>query len=523
MKKTVGVLLSHALALAVGWVAFRGGERADGVAKTEAAHRVTKTQRTDDAEQGRRVLAEMRQAWGTGAAAAATVQSRTQRPSAESMIRKMREDSRRQEDEELGAIRQQMQTVVLPADPAAELTRLIAGPEIKNTAAFAIAWLCADPAAALQFLEGSEVLMRNSNMTRALKIWVAEAGADKVIGLLEQAPGWRAKLAGALVNVAAAENPAQLDGLLEQLEGTLSREQLIEQAFRNLPEEKRPAALEWILTSLKGKEAGRAVMKTALGMEDKVAAKAFLKQAAPRLDPEGMQELKGWGNYGDIMRSGVGPESPIEERVEAMLAGGVVGKTDEERRSNARSSIVSQDVSSWMAREQLGEVLKSGGMGAAELWQEVGKNFPQYATAEQKALLGAVFSASAASDPEGAVKLLELQGQADQAATYVLRAADSMIHNDTERALKLVNQLPPETIRQNLAAFDRFYTNTVNGLATERASFWTEWVRQQPAGINKDLMLHYTARHYFQKGNEALGTELKDMVQDPTVKSWPKL
>lgn len=138
-------------------------------------------------------------------------------------------------------------------------------------------------------------------------------------------------------------------------------------------------------------------------------------------------------------------------------------------------------------------------------------------------MLRAVFSSVAAYDPEGAMSLLEDQGMGDQAAKYVSQVVDRLAFTDLERTLSLVACLPEETITANLTEFDRRYSSFVMREAERRGSFWTGWLRQQPAGISRDLMLHYTARHYFKNGNEALGTELKNLVRDPAVKSWPKL
>ena len=176
-----------------------------------------------------------------------------------------------------------------------------------------------------------------------------------------------------------------------------------------------------------------------------------------------------------------------------------------------------------MGAEQLGEAVKSGGMGAARVWQEATAKFPQFADQEREGMLRAVFSSVAAYDPEGAMKLLDEQGLGDQAGRYVSRVLDRMGYTDFESAMKLVAHLPEETMRGNLAEFDRNYSSMVPREAERRGSFWTEWLRQQPAGVSKDLMLHYTARHYFKTGNEALATELKNLVRDPTVKSWPNL
>lgn len=513
------LLVSHGLAIGAGWLAFRGPERTTAP-QNETATRLTKRPRSPGGAEGRRLLTEMRQGWGTGIRPAATALNRQ---SIQTSVESGRLEARRLQAEELEEIRRRSQAVALPADPAAALAELALGPEIRDTVAFAIAWLRADPAAALLFLDSSEVLNRNSNMTRALEIWVEEEELEKVAGLLDQAPAWQEKIAATLMKVAANQDPGHLDDLLERLETKVSRERLIAVAVRDLSDDRRTDALAWIHESLNGKEAGRAVMKAALGMDDKAAAKAFLKQAREGLDPEAMRELKGWGNYGDIMRSGVGPDSPMEERVEAMLEGGVTGKTDEERRTNARASIVSQDVSRWMGGEHLGEAVKSGEMSAAEVWQQTTRQFPQYAGQEREVLLRAAFSTVAAYDPDGAMKLLEDQGSGDQAAGYVTQVMDRLAYTDIERALSLVSCVPEETMIANLTEFDRRYSSFVMREADRRGSFWTEWLRRQPAGVSKDLMLHYTARHYFKNGNEVLATELKEQVENPTVKSWPKL
>lgn len=519
MKKLALLLFSHGLALGAGWLAFRGPAVTTAPGDAPAARITKKPRKADDAE-GRRVLAEMRQGWGTAAPPAPGMPTRE---SVQTTLARAKLDARRQQAEELEEIRKRSLAVVLPADPAAALAKLAAGPEIRDAAAFAIAWLRADPAAALGFLQTSDALSRNSNMTRALELWLAEADFAEVTGLLDHAPAWQEKIAASLMKVAANQDPGQLDSLIEQLEGKVSRERLIEAAMRQVSADRMADALAWILDSLKGKEAGRAVMMMAIGMDDPPAAKAFLQQAQQGLDADAMKELKGWGNYIDIMRSGVGPDSPMEERVEAMLAGGVVGKTDEERRENARASIVSQDLARWMSTEQLGEAVKTGGMGAAGVWQEAAAKFPHYMNQEREGMLRAVFSSVAAYDPEGAMSLLEDQGMGDQAARYVSQVMDRLAFTDLERTLNLVACLPEETIMADLTDFDRRYGSFVMREAERRGSFWTGWLRQQPAGLSKDLMLHYTARHYFKNGNEALGAGLKNLVSDPTVKSWPKL
>jgi hypothetical protein len=322
------------------------------------------------------------------------------------------------------------------------------------------------------------------------------------------------------MKVTAAHEPAELDAMLDLLEGTVPRQSLIRAAIHDLPEAQRPAALTWIQTSLKGKEAGWAVLGLALGIEDPAAAKTLMNGAMQWLDPDAMTYLKSMPDFREIMFRGVGPDSPMEERIEAKLAGPVEGKTAEELRENAWKSLISEDVTRWLGTSQLADTVQSGGMSATELWQEAERSFPQFGKAEHEEMLRTIFNRVAVSDPAGALKVLAQQGLGDQAGAWV---ASAIRGRDIEKVTALVAQLPQETIRQNLAAFDRQYSYMVDEQTKQNGPYWTTWLRQQSAGLSKDLMLHYTARHYFQNGNPTLGTELKAMVQDPTVKAWPKL
>lgn len=66
MRRPIILLLTHGLALALGWMVFRGPELAGPAPGNDATARETKRSHTAELEEGRRVLAEMRQGWGTG-------------------------------------------------------------------------------------------------------------------------------------------------------------------------------------------------------------------------------------------------------------------------------------------------------------------------------------------------------------------------------------------------------------------------------------------------------------------------
>jgi hypothetical protein len=522
MKKPVVLLLSHGLALGVGWLAFRGLPVTAAGPGNNGAQRTARSSRSTDGEEGRRLLAEMRQGWNT-TAKAADWQAAKALPSGKSAADFDRSYAK-QEAALVADIWQRSLKVVLPADPAAALTKLVSelkgGREFLDTAAFAIAWLQADPVAALRFLETCDRLGHSERMIQAMEPWIAKTGATQVAALVEKMPASKLYLATSLMKVTAAHEPTGLDAMLDLLEGTVPRQSLLRAAIHDLPEAQRPAVLTWIHTSLKGKEAGSAVMGLALGIEDPARAKTLMNEAMQWLDPNAMAYLKSVPDFREIMFRGVGPDSPMEERIEAKLAGPVEGKTADERRENAWKSLIFEDVTTWLHTNQLADTVQTGRMSATELWQEAASSFPHYDKAEQEEMLRTIFNRVAVSDPAGALKMLAQQGLGDQAGAWVLTAIRG---RDIEKVTALVAQLPQETIRQNLVAFDRQYSYTVGDQAEQNGPYWTTWLRQQPAGLSKDLKLHYTARHYFQTGNPTLGTELKAMVQDPTVKAWPKL
>ena len=522
MKTPVVLLLSHGLALGVGWLAFRGLPLTAAGSENNGPQRTARSSRSAAGEEGRRVLADMRQGWNTTAKAEywLAAQALPLGKSGADLERSFAE----QEAKLAADIWQRSLKIVLPADPAAALAKLVSelkgGPEFLDTAAFAIAWLNADSVAALRFLETCDRLGKCERMIQAMEPWIAQTGAAQVVALVDEMPTLKQYLATSLIKVTAAQEASELDAMLDLLEGAVPRQSLLRAAIHGLPEAQRPAVLTWIQTSLKSNEAGSAVIRLALGIEDPAAAKKLMNEAMQWLDPDAMTYLKSMPDFREIMFRGVGPDSPMEERIEAKLAGPVEGKTAEERRENAWKSLISEDVTRWLGTSQLADTVQSGGMSATELWQEAERSFPQFGKAEHEEMLRTIFNRVAVSDPAGALKVLAQQGLGDQAGAWV---ASAIRGRDIEKVTALVAQLPQETIRQNLAAFDRQYSYMVGEQTKQNGPYWTTWLRQQSAGLSKDLMLHYTARHYFQNGNPTLGTELKAMVQDPTVKAWPKL
>jgi hypothetical protein len=188
--------------------------------------------------------------------------------------------------------------------------------------------------------------------------------------MVEEMPALKLYLATSLMKVTAAHEPTGLDAMLDLLEGTVPRQSLLRAAIHDLPEAQRPAVLTWIQTSLKGKEAGSALMGLALGIDDNAVAKTLMNEAMQWLDPDAMTYLKSIPDFRELMFRGVGPDSPMEERIAAKLAGPVEGKTAEERRENAWKSLISEDVTRWLGTNQLADTVQTGGMSATELWHE---------------------------------------------------------------------------------------------------------------------------------------------------------
>ncbi|QJE97044.1 hypothetical protein [Luteolibacter luteus] len=509
-------LASHALLFGAGWLAFHGTQEAAPASDT--SRKSGFRNRDAEKEEGKRLVKEMRAAWGTQAEAEKAADYREKR---------RREADQPREgnavEEEMAKILKLSAQVQLPADPAAEMKRLEKG-DTRALAAFALAWLRADSKAALAFLESNPEIHGRSASRYFFALWVREWGAGAVPDLVEGNPKLRGVVAGFVMQEAAAEDPSSLGDLMARMEGWLDRSELLERAFhKELPEGKRAAALDWITANLKGREVGNSIMKIAINTEDKREGKTFLKAAmAGGLEPEVIEQLKGWGNFHDIMRSGVGPDSPLNERVELLLDSGIEGKTPEEKQASAMQRIATEDVERWLMESFLFHSLKSGDVGAEELWGQVEAALPQFSDpAGRDLMLKAFIQESSLSDPEGALALMQKEGKESEVAEHFLTSIESGIHRNVEASIRLAAVIPTEELRENISLYDRFYSTAINNAAAEYGSFWVDWIQRQPAGLNRDLVMHYTAKRLVKKGKDAEAASLRELIQDLGIKERP--
>lgn len=511
--KIVLLLASHALLFGAGWLVFK--ETQEGSPAGETSQRGKLRGRDVEKEEGRRLVKEMRTVWGTQAEAEQSAD--------------YREKQRREADKPRGpsAVDGEMEKILklsagvkLPADPATEMKRLEKG-DTRALAAFALAWLRADSKAALAFLESNPEIPGSGAAGYFFPLWVRECGSGAVPDLVAGNPKLQGIVAGFVMQEAAREDPSSLGDPMARMEGWLDRSVLLERAFgKELPEGKRMVALDWIKANLKGREVGTSIMKIAFATEDKREGKAFLKSAiAGGLDPEVIEQLKGWGNFHDIMRSGVGPDSPLSERIELMVDSGVEGKTPEEKQAKAMQNIVTEDVARWLRESYLSHSLRTGNIGAEELWSQVEAALPQFSHASARELmLKSFIQESSLSDPEGALALMKSEGKEGEVAQYFFMSVESGIHQNVEASIRLAGTIPTEELRENISLYDRFYATAINNAAAEYGSFWVDWVQRQPAGLNRDLVIHHTAKRLVKKGKDAEAAGLRELIQDPGIK-----
>lgn len=519
MNRSV-LVATHLLAVGIGWLAFQAAGSGSGAAAGETgAAAATRTPRPDELAEGRRILAEMRKGWRK--AEEGRVMAPPQKELSLSERRQLRLDY---EAEKAKKLLDLAAGLSLTADPGAELRRLMREDSEKGSA-FIIVWLRADPAAAMKFLSGEQDL--GNGLEDPIRLWSRESSPQAILDLMESAPAWGQLLAGLALQRAVATDFSVLGELADSLEGSVDRMRLFEMAFENIPPDRHAAALDWIFSNLKGREAVRAVQTAAFMMqhrqEDALGAKAFLKEAMGRLDAEGREVMDGWGNVREILSAGVGPDSPMDERVEVALMSENRGKTPEENRANARASIVSQDLSNWLDAGRWNEALHAGAVSPAELWAQAQAAFPQFNREADKAgMLKAVFLRSALADPQAAIGLLEAQGREDQLGSYGWQTTVYGANNQFEAAMALANALPEEWMKANLSNVQGQYRQMVEREAEARGSSWIDWVKQQPAGLNRDLLYHYTACYLFKQGREEEGAAFTSKVRDPAVRALPK-
>ena len=184
--------------------------------------------------------------------------------------------------------------------------------------------------------------------------------------------------------------------------------------------------------------------------------------------------------------------------------------------------IVGEDVERWMRESFLFQALKSGDVGAEELWSQVEAALPQFSDAAARELmLEAFIGESALNDPEGTVALMRREGKESEIAGYFLKSIESGFFQDQEAAIRLASMVPPGILQENLSGYDRFYSHTIKNVAEKYGSFWTEWIQRQPAGLNRDLVMHHTAKYLAWKGKEAEAASLHALIQDPAIKERP--
>lgn len=522
MRKALLLISTHLAAGLAGWLAWRGPAGASTPADQDPGLHGKAADRRAEREEGRRHLAAMRQAWNTKDEAAQAASVAAENPK-DNWARSTRE-SRATMAEELEEIRRKVETYVLPADPGAELDRLAKLGDHRELIPLVIAWLQKNPEAALRHLDGADQLLRDGSLNNALGLWVETAGPAEVIRLSESSPKWQGRMVQAALKAGVASDPAVLGELMENLEGRLDRATILRAAFSEVPENQRTAALDWILANLKGREAARAIMDASYQMDstmgDPAGAKAFLSAAVARgLGAEGMEELSGWGNYKDIIGYGVGPGSSMDERIEVALKGYVDGNTEAERRANAEASIVTKDVGDWFSGGVWSEGLRTKSVTISELWSQCQTAFPDFQGTERDMMLKAFFKEAAIHDPAEAFALLKTEGKEDEAAAYALSALHSAGSSDLEAGLQLVGRLPDDAIRGQLPRYDRYYSSSIARVTQEYGSYWSDWLIRQPAGLNRDLLLHHTAAELSKQGNQRGATELRAMIQDTGIRN----
>jgi hypothetical protein len=241
--------------------------------------------------------------------------------------------------------------VDLTDDPGAALAALHA-PSIEAVV-FLIAWLRADAAAALAWLARDTSMLSSGNLRHDLAVWVNGTDLDTLCKLLSDSPTkWQPYLVRALAAKVGAANPADITGLLARLEGLIDRREIIDGAMSEMPPQQRQRALDWIKTTLQGQDAAAALVALASSTDNAAAARQFLNQVVPGMGAGVLEALRMNPGYGNIMEAGVGPGSPLEERMAAAMANSLPGKTEEERRTSARNSLVAADLGHWLTQQE---------------------------------------------------------------------------------------------------------------------------------------------------------------------------
>jgi hypothetical protein len=272
MNRRLTFWITHLAALAVGWSIYQfspPGMKSVADSAAAPASRARPDPRQADLAEERRVLEEMRRAWPTPVKAPGPVAEFFDPVAMEANIRRQNAEERREVD-------RLSREVDLTADPGAALAALTAkGPSIEAVA-FVIAWLRADAAAALAWLARDTAMDSSGNLRRDFAVWVNETDLNTLCKLLPDSPAkWRPYLVQALAAKVGAANPADLTGLLARLEGVIDRREIIGGAMSEVPLQQRQRALDWIKTTLQGRDAAAALVALASSIDNAAAARQF--------------------------------------------------------------------------------------------------------------------------------------------------------------------------------------------------------------------------------------------------------
>ena len=357
----------------------------------------------------------------------------------------------------------------------------------------------------------------------ALEIWAGEKGPLAVGEFVKDFPRLQSAVAGAAMKIAGRENLEPLGELLESLKGSVSRDFLIGAAFGAVPAKKRRDAVALAQRELSSKEAAGALISMATGIYDAKEARDFLKDViAGDLDPEVRHHMERWGNFREILSSGVDRDSPMAERIEAAMIGDQQGGADDQKRARAVEKILSEDVKVWMTESAMQQGLLSGEEGLVDLWSRTTAQFPEYQEGEDRQkLLAAVLGNGAVLDPEGAMELLKKEAVKGSIANQVAKIVWSQTYENLEGCIQLAGLIPEEELRPNLDRYDRMYGSQLPEKIDRYGEFWTEWLKSQPQGLNRDLVLYQTAKHLAAEGDKEGAREMQALIRDSEVKARP--
>lgn len=510
MNRRLTQWATHLAALVIGWSIYQFAPTdLKSSATIASASRTRPDPRQADLAEGRRVLEEMRRVWPAPVKAPAPAAGFFDPVAVEA-------NSRRQNAEERREVDRLSREVDLTDDPGAALAALHA-PSIEAVV-FLIAWLRADAAAALAWLARDTSMLSSGNLRHDLAVWVNGTDLDTLCKLLSDSPTkWRPYLVRALAAKVGAANPADLTGLLARLEGLIDRREIIGGAMSEMPPQQRQRALDWIKTTLQGQDAAAALVALASNTDSAAAARQFLNQVVPGMGSGVLEALRMNPGYGNMMRAGVGPGSPLEERMAAAMANSLPGKTEEERRASARKSVVAADLGNWLTQQEWDLKAQFGQASAERILGEATAAFPDLDETGRGLLLRQVFATTAGQDPAKSWRMLEQADRPDLTANCIRDAIDAC---DFESKLDFIAATPAAVMRENFDTVESACRNDFLNAARDGGSLWVDWLRRQPAGLARDLMAHYTALVYRQTDHQELVTEFRAMVADPAVKNW---